>query len=235
MADEKAVLDGGEIPVSQGDNSISKHENEDHKLEVSSGYPEGGFQAWLVVSGAAAVMFCTFGYLTGFGYGTCHDPSPLKPANSTFSSIYQQWYSEHQLKAYTLSDISWIGSVQIFLNFAGGLVGGPILDRKGNVVRLQPIPRPPLYAHALKYFLDFTGSTTRVCHLCGVPNLDQFLQGILPVLLGTGSTQWHVSGLDVQHFSSHCRALLSRPPRSSFGHCHGRSRTRWCDLSNRAQ
>lgn len=30
-------------------------------------YPEGGLRAWLVVSGAAAVMFCTFGYLTGFG------------------------------------------------------------------------------------------------------------------------------------------------------------------------
>ncbi|KAJ4390164.1 hypothetical protein N0V93_007638 [Gnomoniopsis smithogilvyi] len=117
MVNEKAVLDGGEIPVSQGDNSSSKRCSEDQRAESPSDYPEGGFQAWLVVSGAAAVMFCTFGYLTGFG-------------------IYQQWYSEHQLKSYTLSDISWIGSVQIFLNFAGGLVGGPILDRKGNVVLL---------------------------------------------------------------------------------------------------
>lgn len=50
-------------------------------------------------------------------------------------SIYQQWYSEHQLKTYTQSDISWIGSVQIFLNFAGGLIGGPVLDRYGNIVR----------------------------------------------------------------------------------------------------
>lgn len=49
-------------------------------------------------------------------------------------SIYQQWYSEHQLKSYTLSNISWIGSVQIFLNFAGGLIGGPVLDRYGSVV-----------------------------------------------------------------------------------------------------
>lgn len=38
-----------------------------------------------------------------------------------------------------MSDISWIGSVQIFLNFAGGLAGGPILDRYGNVVRLSPL------------------------------------------------------------------------------------------------
>lgn len=52
-------------------------------------------------------------------------------------SIYQQWYSEHQLKSYTLSDISWIGSVQIFLNFAGGLIGGPVLDRYGSVVSIS--------------------------------------------------------------------------------------------------
>ncbi|KAJ0118593.1 riboflavin transporter MCH5 [Diaporthe amygdali] len=80
-------------------------------------FPEGGFRAWLVVSGSAATMFSTFGYLTGFG-------------------IYQQWYGENQLKSYTQSDISWIGSVQIFLTFSGGLVGGPILDRYGSVALL---------------------------------------------------------------------------------------------------
>lgn len=50
------------------------------------------------------------------------------------SSIYQQWYGAHQLKSYTQSDISWIGSVQIFLNFSGGLAAGPVLDRYGTVV-----------------------------------------------------------------------------------------------------
>lgn len=30
--------------------------------------PEGGLRAWTVVAGSAATMFCTFGYLTGFGY-----------------------------------------------------------------------------------------------------------------------------------------------------------------------
>jgi MFS family permease len=49
-------------------------------------------------------------------------------------SIYQQYYAANQLKTFTLSDISWIGSVQIFLNFAGGLAAGPILDRYGTVV-----------------------------------------------------------------------------------------------------
>jgi MFS family permease len=54
------------------------------------------------------------------------------------SSIYQQWYSTHELSNYTQSDISWIGSFQIFLNFAGGLVAGPILDRFGYVVCSVP-------------------------------------------------------------------------------------------------
>lgn len=68
MVDEKTILEGGEVPISQDDNADDKHESEDQKLELGSDYPEGGRQAWLVVSGAAAVMFCTFGYLTGFGY-----------------------------------------------------------------------------------------------------------------------------------------------------------------------
>jgi hypothetical protein len=30
-------------------------------------FPEGGLRAWMVVSGSSAIMFCGFGYLTGFG------------------------------------------------------------------------------------------------------------------------------------------------------------------------
>lgn len=64
MVDEKTILESGKAPSLQDDT----HEPEDQKRELASDYPEGGRQAWLVVSGAAAVMFCTFGYLTGFGY-----------------------------------------------------------------------------------------------------------------------------------------------------------------------
>lgn len=49
------------------------------------------------------------------------------------NSIYQSWYVDHQLSNYTMSDISWIGSVQIFLNFSIGLGGGPLMDRYGTV------------------------------------------------------------------------------------------------------
>lgn len=31
-------------------------------------FPEGGLRAWLVVAGAAGVLFCGFGYANAFGY-----------------------------------------------------------------------------------------------------------------------------------------------------------------------
>lgn len=115
--------------------SDNQAHNEGHEAYQ---FPEGGFRAWLVVSGSAASMFCTFGYLTGFGYV----PSVLVGFSIRRTKrqdrIYQQWYGENQLKSYTQSDISWIGSVQIFLTFAGGLVGGPVLDRYGSVVCAVP-------------------------------------------------------------------------------------------------
>lgn len=67
MADEKSYPGGNDAPISEADGEGSKHEVEEHGAETSLEYPEGGLRAWLVVSGAAAVMFCTFGYLTGFG------------------------------------------------------------------------------------------------------------------------------------------------------------------------
>lgn len=60
-----------EVPgfVDQGE-SKTDSDNQTHSDEGHEAYqfPEGGFRAWLVVSGSAASMFCTFGYLTGFGY-----------------------------------------------------------------------------------------------------------------------------------------------------------------------
>lgn len=55
--------------VDQGE-SRTDSDNQTHSDGGHEAYqfPEGGFQAWLVVSGSAASMFCTFGYLTGFGY-----------------------------------------------------------------------------------------------------------------------------------------------------------------------
>ena len=116
---------------SKNDSDTQTHSEGGHDVYH---FPEGGFRAWLVVSGSAASMFCTFGYLTGFGYVKGVWLEIQLAVLKIYDRIYQQWYAENQLKSYTQSDISWIGSVQIFLTFAGGLVGGPVLDRYGIVV-----------------------------------------------------------------------------------------------------
>ncbi|KAI6037517.1 MFS general substrate transporter [Pisolithus marmoratus] len=72
-------------------------------------FPEGGQQAWLTVLGGFLVLFCTFGTVQSFG-------------------VYQDYYSRVLLSERTASDISWIGSMQTFLLFAGGLPTGKLFD-----------------------------------------------------------------------------------------------------------
>lgn len=62
-------------------------------------------------------------------------------------SIYQDYYSEHMLSHETQSTISWIGSVQLFFLYAGGVVGGPLFDRYGAKVST--------HACTFAYSLDF--------------------------------------------------------------------------------
>ena len=68
-------------------------------------YPDGGLRAWSVVGASFLMVFCTFGLSNGFG-------------------IFQTYLSQHQLSNHKQSDIAWIGSVQIFLSFFGGLLSG---------------------------------------------------------------------------------------------------------------
>jgi hypothetical protein len=82
--------------------------------------PDGGRQAWLVATGAAAILFCTLGYANSFG-------------------VFQAHYMLNQLEGTSPDSISWIGSVQIFLVFATGMIGGPFFDRYGAWVSSIPI------------------------------------------------------------------------------------------------
>jgi len=68
-------------------------------------YPDGGLRAWSVVGASFLMVFCTFGLSNGFG-------------------IFQSYLSQHQLANHSQSDIAWIGSIQIFLAFFGGLFSG---------------------------------------------------------------------------------------------------------------
>lgn len=145
------------------------------------------------------------------------------------ASIYQQWYSEHQLKSYSLSDISWIGSVQIFLNFAGGLVGGPVLDRYGNIVS-SGTPRKPLIVLVGGLYLPFcnSGHTPCVHRLCGLLGSHELLQRILSVLPCAGDLGWYLSRFDVQHFACYSWSLLPCASGPGSGYCDG-----WCSAWGR--
>ncbi|KAF9460383.1 major facilitator superfamily domain-containing protein [Collybia nuda] len=73
-------------------------------------FPEGGWRAWLVVLGVWLGQFSTFGYTNAYG-------------------VYNDFYVRDYLKdRYTSSQISWIGSTQLFLTLSLGLVSGRGFD-----------------------------------------------------------------------------------------------------------
>lgn len=55
------------------------------------------------------IVYCTFGTVQSFG-------------------VYQDYYTRVFLKGYGASNISWVGSMQTFLLFAGGLPAGKLFD-----------------------------------------------------------------------------------------------------------
>jgi len=77
-----------------------------------SQFPDGGFQAWLVVAGAACGMFCSFGWLNCIG-------------------VFQSYYQTHQLKNYSPSEVAWIPSLEIFMMFIMGPFVGYVYDNRG--------------------------------------------------------------------------------------------------------
>ncbi|XP_014554678.1 hypothetical protein COCVIDRAFT_39426 [Bipolaris victoriae FI3] len=75
--------------------------------------PEGGRRAWIVAAGGGAIFFSTLGFANSFG-------------------TFEEYYLRHQLKGWSASDISWIGSLAIFLQFFAGMLSGPLFDRYGE-------------------------------------------------------------------------------------------------------
>ncbi|KAH8102288.1 major facilitator superfamily domain-containing protein [Cristinia sonorae] len=65
--------------------------------------------ATLTIAGAWLVQFCTFGYVYAFG-------------------VYQDYYTREFLTTNSPSEISWIGSLQLFLMYAPGVAVGRAFD-----------------------------------------------------------------------------------------------------------
>ncbi|GKZ17714.1 hypothetical protein AbraIFM66951_009610 [Aspergillus brasiliensis] len=74
--------------------------------------PDGGTKAWLVAVGGTCIFFATLGFANSYG-------------------VLQEYYMAHQLREYSADDVTWIGSVSVFLQFAFGSIGGPMFDRVG--------------------------------------------------------------------------------------------------------
>jgi len=99
---EKGIL--GQTNQADSDNSSLDDEKDD--------FPEGGLRGWSVVIGSFCGTFSVFGII-----------------NST--AILLEYFSTHQLKDYSASQIGWIFGLSLFLTFFCGAPIGPIFDAYG--------------------------------------------------------------------------------------------------------
>ncbi|KAL1411461.1 hypothetical protein Q8F55_002417 [Vanrija albida] len=89
------------------------------KLDSPPPPPDGGVQAWMSVAGCFLAVFVQFGLANSFG-------------------VFEAYYEQNQLAGYTPSTISWIGGIQQFLLFFGGLFIGRVFDAHGAHVLIIP-------------------------------------------------------------------------------------------------
>ncbi|KAI9822327.1 MAG: hypothetical protein M1827_000045 [Pycnora praestabilis] len=75
-----------------------------------SSFPDGGLDAWLTVLGGFCCLFCSFGWI---------------------NCVFQEYYQQNQLKAYSPSTIAWIPSMETFMMFFGGPIIGKVYDNYG--------------------------------------------------------------------------------------------------------
>ncbi|KAH8151566.1 uncharacterized protein LAJ45_04187 [Morchella importuna] len=90
-------------------------EKVDTKVSIHhpSQFPDGGLTAWLAVLGGFSCLFCSFGWINCIG-------------------IFQGYYTSHQLKDYTPSQVSWISSLETFCMFFFGPIVGKYYDAYGS-------------------------------------------------------------------------------------------------------
>ncbi|KAJ7291307.1 MFS general substrate transporter [Mycena rebaudengoi] len=72
-------------------------------------FPEGGSAGWLTVLGSAIILFSTFGVSLSFG-------------------VLEDHYTRFFLDKSSPSNVAWIGSMQLFLDFSIGLPAGKLFD-----------------------------------------------------------------------------------------------------------
>ncbi|TIC95313.1 Riboflavin transporter MCH5 [Colletotrichum higginsianum] len=87
---------------------------EDHDASRSSEltFPEGGWQAWLVVFGSFCAMLSVFGLINS-------------------AAVFESYFSENQLADHSSSENGWIFSLYLFIVYFVGIQVGPLFDQHG--------------------------------------------------------------------------------------------------------
>ncbi|PVH90650.1 putative monocarboxylate transporter [Periconia macrospinosa] len=94
----------------------------------SNDFPEGGREAWLVVLGAWCALFCTFGLVSCGG-------------------TFVEYYKNGPLASYSTGTISWVISVQVFIQVSGTVLWGRLYDSYGP--RWMLLLGTPVYCFGL--------------------------------------------------------------------------------------
>ncbi|TDL20275.1 MFS general substrate transporter [Rickenella mellea] len=102
---ENKALDGLEEQY-----RVKEQLDDDDRGTPISDFPEGGWAAWATVAGSWIVQFTGFGYTNAYG-------------------VYQDYYVREYLNRQTSSQISWIGSTQVFVMMSSGIITGRLFDR----------------------------------------------------------------------------------------------------------
>ncbi|OCB92287.1 MFS general substrate transporter [Sanghuangporus baumii] len=84
---------------------------EDLGSTMNDDYPLGRRKAWFTVFGSCLLTFCSVGIPTSFG-------------------VFQDFYTRTWLNNCTASQISWIGSMQLFLELCFAPIAGILFDSK---------------------------------------------------------------------------------------------------------
>lgn len=98
-------------PISTS-NTPDQPKEEKERIVAEVRIPDGGLRAWSVVLGGFLNFITAFGIMNSFG-------------------VFQSHYAIAVLDKEAVSTVAWIGSVQLFLMFVGGLFVGPAFDRWG--------------------------------------------------------------------------------------------------------
>ncbi|KAK2464786.1 hypothetical protein APHAL10511_003204 [Amanita phalloides] len=130
---------------------------------------DGGMSGWMTVMGSWLVMFSTQGYVYSFG-------------------VYQDYYTREFLKGSSPSRISWMGSAQLAIPFAVGIIVGKLFDA-GHIRSVM------IFGSVLFTFCLFMLSLAHEGHYYQV-----FLTQGLGMGLGTGCLFTPVNAIISLHF-----------------------------------